>query len=449
MCLTQGIFLTINDTYPRRKGHSDVAINIFPALWKVKHNRPALMIFSVLIILISGAKISFAAIPVPEVVLVAPQASENTVIMAGAPVFFFVYFTNPFSHPLSIQAYERLACQIVGSNKKAEVIALPVLPLDTSQEMIPGNGFLKREYRVVLPRFIDGNLSVELKGHPANTAMFHAIVFAPKKAKDESDDRAVEQASLTEMTNYFQPFTKNLSTYKPVYFLFGVDPGIEKSSFQFSFKYRLFDFNENGFLKENLSLMEKIYLGYTQESFWDLGSDSAPFEDSRYMPEFFFLEDKIDLNIPWVSGFGFQTGFQHESNGRGGEDSRSTNYGYIQPIICFNLWNDTYLKFAPKVWAYVGNDDVTNPDLSDYRGYFDIETKIGDPLGLALETHYRHGEKGPTWQLDLSYPLNQLPFLSGILDVYLHAQYFSGYAENLLAYDQRDDVFRLGFSIVR
>jgi outer membrane phospholipase A len=45
--------------------------------------------------------------------------------------------------------------------------------------------------------------------------------------------------------------------------------------------------------------------------------------------------------------------------------------------------------------------------------------------------------------------MNQLPFLSGILDVYLHAQFFSGYAENLLSYDQRDDVFRLGFSIVR
>jgi outer membrane phospholipase A len=427
-----------------------LAATIVQALWQGKQNRTALIIFSVVMILLWGAKNSFAAtMPVPEMVLVAPQESENTTIMAGASVVFSVYFTNPLPHPLSMGAYERLVCRIIGSNKTAQVIALPVSPLGADQTMIPGKGFLKREYRAVLPRFMDGTLSVTLAGHPTNTAMFHADVFDPGQAEAKSDNKKVAQASLIEMSNYFQPFTKNLSTYKPVYFLFGVDPGIEKSSFQFSFKYRLFDFDEGEFLKEKLSLMEKIYLGYTQESFWDLSSSSAPFEDSRYMPEFFYLEDKIDLNIPWVTGFGFQTGLQHESNGRGGDASRSTNYAYIQPIICFNLWDDIYLKFAPKVWGYVGNDDVTNPDLSDYRGYFDIETKIGDPLGLALETHYRHGEKGPTWQLDLSYPMNQLPFLSGILDVYLHAQFFSGYAENLLAYDQRDDVFRLGFSIVR
>ncbi len=422
-----------------------MAENIFPTLGQFKHRCPALIIIFVLIVFILAAKNSFAAIPVPEVVLVAPQASEKTPIMAGKPVSFFVYFTNPFPRPLSMGAYARLECKIVGKNKQAKVIALPVLPLDTSQEMIAGNGFLKQEYRVDLPRHMEGNISIELMDIRANTAMFHASAFISVA----SDGSGSEQASLAEMSNDFQPFLKNLSTYKPVYFLLGVDPGIEKSSFQFSFKYRLFDFDEGGFLKENLSLMEKIHLGYTQQSFWDLGSDSAPFEDSRYMPEFFFLEDKIDLNIPWVSGFGFQTGFQHESNGRGGVDSRSTNYGYIQPIITFHLWDETHLKLAPKAWIYIGNDDVTNPDLSDYRGYFDIEAKIGEPLGLGLETHYRHGKKGPTWQLDLSYPINRLPLLSGILDVYLHAQYFSGYAENLLAYDQRTDVFRLGFSIVR
>jgi phospholipase A1 len=429
----------------RKKGHSDVAANIIATLWRSKRKRLGLAFLLVLAILVMGAKISFAAIQEPELILVAPQASENSSIMAGNSIFFFVYFTNPFPRPLSIGAYARLECQIVGKNKRAKVIALPVLPLDTSQEMIPGNGFLKREYRVSLPRYMDGHISIGLKEYGANSAMFHAKVFVP----GESDDSTSEQASLAEMSNIFQPFLKNLSTYKPSYFLFGVDPGLEKSSFQFSFKYRLFDFSEGEFFKEKLSLLEKIHLGYTQQSFWDLGSESAPFKDSRYMPEIFFLEDKIDLNIPWVSGFGFQTGFQHESNGRGGEASRSTNYGYIQPIISFHLWDETHLRLAPKVWVYIGNDDVTNPDLADYRGYFDIEAKIGKPLGLGLETHYRHGKKGPSLQLDLSYPMNQLPFLSGLMDVYLHAQYFTGYAENLLEYDQRSDVFRLGFSIVR
>jgi len=121
-----------------------VTANIIAILWWSKRKSPGLALLLVLAILaISaiGAKNSFAAIQEPEVVLVAPQSSENTSIMAGKPIFFFVYFTNPFPHPLSIGAYARLKCQIVGKNKRAEVIALPVLPLDTSQEMIPGNGF--------------------------------------------------------------------------------------------------------------------------------------------------------------------------------------------------------------------------------------------------------------------------------------------------------------------
>jgi len=420
----------------------------FPAFWRFKHKGAGLAIFLVLGILISGINISFAAQGV-ELVLVAPQASENKMIMAGKSVVFFVYFTNPSPNPLSLAPYERLGCKIVGKSKRIEATAISVLPFDKDQEMIPGNGFLKQKYRLDLPQHMEGHLSIEFTDHPANTAMFHARRFVPGEREDQSDVRDSEQASLTDMATHFQPFTENLSTYKPVYFLFGVDPGLEKSSFQISFKYRMFDFDDDGFLKDNLSFMEKIHLGYTQQSFWDLASESAPFKDSRYMPEFFFLEDKIDLDLPWITGFGFQTGFQHESNGRGGLDSRSTNYGYIQPIFLFRLGDKTHMKLAPKVWTYLGNDDVTNPDLADYRGYFDIEAKIGDPFGLALETHFRHGKKGGTWQFDLSYPINRMPFLSGILDVYLHAQYFSGYAESLIQYDQRSDVFRLGFSIVR
>ncbi|MBA3011366.1 MAG: hypothetical protein FP812_14185 [Desulfobacula sp.] len=422
-----------------------MAANTLFSKGRYGYKRTKLAVFLVLAILVFGTASSLAAPLEPELVLVAPQTQGKISIMAGKPVSFFVYFTNPFPAPILLEPYGRLECKLVGKGKSLAATAVSVFPLN--KETVPGNGFMKKEYRMDLPPHMEGHFSIALKDFRSNTAMFHAIAFVPGETQLQSEE--VAQPTLGEMTDYFQPFTKNLSAYKPVYFLFGVDPGLEKSSFQISFKYQLFDFYEDSFRKENLSFMEKIHLGYTQQSFWDLKSESAPFKDSRYMPEFFFLEDKIDLGLSWISGFGFQTGFQHESNGREGMESRSTNYGYIQPIISFKLWNEIHLKLAPKVWTYLGNDTITNPDLSDYRGYFDIETKIGTPLGLAFETHYRHGKKGPSWQLDMSYPINQLPFLNGILDVYLHAQYFGGYAENLLEYDKRDDIFRLGFSIVR
>jgi outer membrane phospholipase A len=42
-----------------------------------------------------------------------------------------------------------------------------------------------------------------------------------------------------------------------------------------------------------------------------------------------------------------------------------------------------------------------------------------------------------------------MKLLSGSFGVYLHAQYFIGYGESLLLYNERGTSFRLGFSFYR
>lgn len=246
-----------------------------------------------------------------------------------------------------------------------------------------------------------------------------------------------------------QPFFANFYPYKPIFFLFGAHPGVETSSFQVSFKYRFFNFDKKAGEKPVKRLLEKLFFAYTQQTFWDLKSDSMPFEDTRYMPELFFYYDSLDLKLPWLSGAGIQAGYQHESNGRDEEKSRSTNYAYIQPLFRFSLKNNLGLLVAPKVWCYVNNNNRKNPHMADYRGYFDLETRMGDPGGLILENHFGHGSKGGNWKLDLSCPLARLPWLQCDFDLYLHLQYISGYSEQLLRYDRREDVFRIGFSLIR
>ena len=105
------------------------------------------------------------------------------------------------------------------------------------------------------------------------------------------------------------------------------------------------------------------------------------------------------------------------------------------------------LIVAPKIFTYLGNDDETNPDLADYVGYFDLEAGISSPDGLALNTHFWWAKKGATVQLDLTYPMTHL--LTKSLNLYLQAQYFSGYAETLIHYNERNHAFRLGVAIVR
>jgi outer membrane phospholipase A len=230
-----------------------------------------------------------------------------------------------------------------------------------------------------------------------------------------------------------------------MYFLFGVDPGLEQSKFQISLKYRLF--NPEGLLARNAPWLSDFYLAYTQRSIWDLEGDSKPFDDTSYMPEMFYLLPKIDLNIDRVSAFGIQAGLQHESNGEGGDESRSTNYLYIKPIMGIHLMDRYHLKIAPKIYTYVANDDDTNADLDDYRGYFDLEVGIIDREGLAIKSHFWWARKGATVQADVTYPMTRI--LGESLNFYLHAQYFSGYAETLAHYDERNHAFRLGVSIVR
>jgi outer membrane phospholipase A len=188
-------------------------------------------------------------------------------------------------------------------------------------------------------------------------------------------------------------------------------------------------------------------MAYTQLAIWDLKSDSRPFDDTSYMPELFYLLPKIDLNINRVSAFGIQGGFQHLSNGKDADDSRSTNFLYVKPVMGVHITGPYHLKIAPKIFTYMNNENETNEDLADYLGYFDLEVGLFDPDGISLTSHLWWAKKGATAQFDLTYPLTRL--LGKNLNLYLQAQYFNGYAETLIRYNERHDAFRLGFSIVR
>lgn len=132
----------------------------------------------------------------------------------------------------------------------------------------------------------------------------------------------------------------------------------------------------------------------------------------------------------------FQGGFQHESNGNGGKLSRNTNYLYGKPILVFYDQNSRYgLQFSSKIWAYVNNDDTTNPDLKNYRVYFDLEAKFGQADSFVVSSLFRWADQRASIQLDFSYPLDKVFFRN--LDIYFYAQYVDTLAESLLDYENR------------
>ncbi|MFZ5562890.1 MAG: phospholipase A [Thermodesulfobacteriota bacterium] len=236
-----------------------------------------------------------------------------------------------------------------------------------------------------------------------------------------------------------QHYLANLSFYEPTYLLVGTDP--EKSRLQLSFKYRLF--NPDKPVARDYPWVSGLHLGYTQTSLWDLDSMSRPFIDTSYKPEFFFLSDNLKARPSWMNAWIIQTGYRHESNGQGGTDSRSTNHLFFKTGFAFDLAGDCRFGLAPQAWVYFKNDDRTNPDIEDYRGYFEIEAGIIRPDSFALISAFQERAV----RVDFSYPLSRL--FADNIDFYLYAQYFSGYAETLRNYREKDEATRIGIAITR
>lgn len=258
---------------------------------------------------------------------------------------------------------------------------------------------------------------------------------APKPPKSES-------VALEFFRNHFFP-------HEPMYVIMGwEDPNVK---FQLSFKYRMLnsDPDEPGWLVHKAPALTNLYFAYTQTSLWDTAAESSPFYDTNYKPELFYQWQRVDRQR-WADWFAMdlQGGMQHASNGQDGADSRSMNVVYIMPTFYFGDIKDFHFRIAPRVFGYLG-DMEDNPDIADYYGHVQLRTMLGwaDGLQLAVIGNIGDGFNHGSAQFDLTYPLYR--FGGRSMSVYLDLQYFTGYGETLLDYNQRSSAFRAGFSLWR
>ncbi len=203
-----------------------------------------------------------------------------------------------------------------------------------------------------------------------------------------------------------------------------------ETKFQFSFKKRLF---ENIF-----GLDDSLYVAYTQVSWWQTSGPSAPFRETNYEPEIF-------LDIPYTNEKSilksYRVGLVHQSNGKL-FTSKSWNRAYLSGIFQYSG-----IFFEPKVWyrfkeheksdeTDVNGDD--NPDILHYLGYGEIN--ISYPYKQHL---FSSLVRKKSVQLDWSFPI------FGLKDVYGYLQYFNGYGESMVDYNEKVEKIGLGFAITR
>lgn len=320
---------------------------------------------------------------------------------------------------------------------------------------IAPNGFARITYQADIPGRISG--AATLKVTVAGSPTFHFDISPAPESIAPEPAKAGHRFSVTEAMDQ-QPaetsfFKRHIFPYEPFYFLAGPDAPSVK--FQVSIKYRLVnteigeDGEGEGWLYRHARWMDGLHLAYTQRSLWDIQAASAPFLDSSYMPELLYERPNlIDPEHGWLERIGAQIGVKHESNGKDGADSRSLNIGYVRVPFVFGDENNFYVSLEPRAWFYF-EDMSDNPDLPDYRGYIDLKLKAGWARGLQVAGWLRAGkdfDRGSA-QVDVTYPLHNL--LSRSFSLYLQAQYFNGYGESLLYYNQRSEIWRVGIGLYR
>jgi len=367
-------------------------------------------------------------------------------VAAGGRVHVELLILNPSSRSVSYV----LPTQLDGRLTKGDQVWLVSLQGGSGDVIVSPEGFVHLPLVFALPIDATGRLVLELS-QPATVRTVIDVEPLPADLTHPAYPETVATGDTTE-TGPALPAASRLKRYhadhfsahEPMYFVFGGKKPAAK--FQLSFKYRILD--DNGSLARLVPALTGLHVAYSQRSLWDITSNSSPFYDSSYMPEFMFESLAADTGkhegITWL---GYQAAFQHESNGRDGPESRSMNSFYIRPMFVFGDPDGWRIIFRPKFFVYLGSLS-DNPAIKNYRGYSELRAIIGKNNRLSVSFTGRigqHFDKG-SLQLDVSYPTE---LLTGNFAVYLLAQYWNGYGESLLHYDQRSSTFRAGFSLAR
>lgn len=223
--------------------------------------------------------------------------------------------------------------------------------------------------------------------------------------------------------------------YKDNYLVVGTDlfknPSKQNSDakFQVSIRQRL--------TNSVLPFKTYFFLTYTQKAFWDVFEDSFPFRDLNFNPSL-GLGKAIVYNNRLLGNINVQ--FEHESNGKDSISSRSWNKISFGSSLTLN---DNWTLHS-KIWIPIV-DGENNPDIVHYAGW--------GHLGMEYTSAKRKysasclvTKRGGT-NLNANVVMNFAIRLFSDDNQYLFVEYYNGYGECLLNYNEYRQRIRFGIVI--
>lgn len=223
--------------------------------------------------------------------------------------------------------------------------------------------------------------------------------------------------------------------YKDNYFIAGTTIGGKPTAtnsdvkFQVSIAQRL--------TKSTLPFNTYLYLFYTQKCMWNVFENSMPMRDFNFNPgiglaKHLFVKNRYVGKVTLM--------IEHESNGRDGIESRSWN----KVSLASNIFIDPNFMVHGKVWIPI-IDGQNNQDILYYSGIYQVGTTYTTPnkrFGFALTMVKR---KGWNFKYNTIWEVNYRLFKDE--NQFLFLQYYNGYGENLLDYNQYHSRLRIGLVI--
>lgn len=223
--------------------------------------------------------------------------------------------------------------------------------------------------------------------------------------------------------------------YKDNYFIVGTTIGDKPTAtnsdvkFQVSIAQRL--------TKSTLPFNTYLYLFYTQKCMWNVFENSLPMRDFNFNPgiglaKHLFVKNRYVGKVTLM--------LEHESNGRDGIESRSWN----KVSLAGNVFIDPNFMVHGKIWIPI-IDGQNNQDILYYSGIYQVGTTyttLNKRFGFALTMVKR---KGWNFKYNTIWEVNYRLFKDE--NQFLFLQYYNGYGENLLDYNQYHSRLRIGLVI--
>jgi phospholipase A1 len=276
----------------------------------------------------------------------------------------------------------------------------------------------------------------------------------PQDMNNPENTLPTRQQQKSPESAYFGKKTdRPVSAHKMNYFAVNRWPGNDNAQlkYQISMKFRVLEPNLY-ILKYNLF---PAYIAYTQKSLWNISQQSGPVEESNYNPEVFL---DYPVNAVLIGRFKLRnivlSPLEHDSNGLAGIQSRSWNRQYVlvkfgleskeklevtnsllsdKALLYVKLWNASGYSGQNAYLRSIGSNDT----FLDYKGRGEIGASVRNFLWrgsllnhqLDIRTPIFRDKRKNSYEIEFRQQLPNMNFA-------LYLQYWYGYGETLLRFDQ-------------